>query len=127
MTDLPKSARLRALTLGARAETIAALWLRAKGYRILARQFAVNSGELDIVAARGETLAFVEVKARPSLEEAHGAVSETKRRRICRAAGVWIARNPWASSGWTLRGDAVLVVVWRPPLHIENAFSLELT
>ena len=125
MTDLSRQRRLSALDFGSRAETVAAVWLRLKGYRILARGFTVRSGELDIIAARGGTIAFVEVKARPSLEQALIALTAQKRRRLCRAAAVWIARNPWVADGWTLRGDAVFVGGWRAPLHIEDAFSLE--
>ena len=125
MSGLSKDLRRNALAFGARAETLAAVWLRLKGYRILARQFTVRSGELDIVAARGATIAFVEVKARPSVEQALTAISWEKRRRLCRAAAVWTARNPWVAEGWTLRGDAVFIGGWRPPLHIEDAFALE--
>ena len=78
-------------------------------------------------ASKTATIAFVEVKARPSLDDALSAITETKRRRICRAAAVWVARNPFAAQGWTLRGDAILVGGWRPPLHIEDAFALELS
>ena len=57
---------------------------------------------------RGGSIAFVEVKARADLEVAAIAISATKRRRIARAARVWLTRNPWAA-GLTLRGDAVFV------------------
>jgi putative endonuclease len=123
--EAERERKLRAAAFGARAETLAALWLRLKGYQILSRQFTVRSGELDVVAARGATIAFVEVKARPSLEEALVAITESKRRRLCRAAAVWIARNPSAVQGFTLRGDAIFVGGWRLPLHIEDAFALE--
>ena len=50
--------------LGRRGETLAASFLRRKGYKILARNFQSRLGEIDIVAVDGDTLAFVEVKAR---------------------------------------------------------------
>jgi putative endonuclease len=93
---------------GLKAESIAALFLRLKGYTILARRFVVSGGEIDLIARRGGSIAFVEVKARADLEVAAIAISATKRRRIARAARVWLARNQWAA-GLTLRGDAVFV------------------
>jgi putative endonuclease len=122
---MTQASRREALSFGARAETAAALWLQAKGYRILARGFTVRNGELDIIAARGDTIAFVEVKARGSLDAAHGAIDARKQRRLRHAAKVWLTHNPWAGEKHTLRGDAVLVGGLRPPTHIENAFPLE--
>jgi putative endonuclease len=110
---------------GLRAESIAALMLRLKGYRILARRFVVNGGEIDLIARKGDSIAFVEVKARADLEVAAIAISATKRRRIARAARVWLARNPWAMS-LTLRGDAIFVAPGRLPRHAPSAYRLEL-
>ncbi len=115
--------RRRANRVGRRAEWIAAALLAIKGYRILVRGFTVSGGEIDLVVRRGSTVAFVEVKARPGLEEALLAVSETKRRRISRAAAVWLARNPWAAS-LILRGDAVLVAPRHWPRHVPDAFQV---
>ena len=66
--------RRRARKFGLRAERVAALWLLLKGYRILARQFRIAGGEIDIVARRGGVVAFVEVKARPLLDDAAAAI-----------------------------------------------------
>ena len=99
--------------------------LRLKGYRILARRFVVNGGEIDLIARRGGSIAFVEVKARADLEIAAIAISATKRRRIARAARVWLARNPWAAS-LTLRGDAIFVAPGRLPRHAPSAYRLEI-
>ena len=125
MAARPAGARRRAHRFGLRAETIATLLLRLKGYRVLARRFVVAGGEIDIVAQRGETIAFVEVKARDRLDDAASAILETKRRRISRAARVWLTRNPWAA-GATLRGDAVFVAPGRLPRHLGAAYRLDL-
>jgi putative endonuclease len=118
-------ARLERHRGGLRAETIAALWLRCKLYRILARRYRLRGGEIDIIARRGRTIAFVEVKARASLEEAMTAITEEKRRRISRAAARWLAANPWAADH-VLRADAVFVAPRRLPLHVERAMELDL-
>ncbi len=52
------------------AETRCALGLRLRGYRVLARRYKVPVGEVDIVARRGRTLVFVEVKARATVGRA---------------------------------------------------------
>ena len=65
----PAAARRRAHIYGLRAEWVAALLLRLKGYRVLDRRFAAAGGEIDLVARRGATIAFVEVKARDELDD----------------------------------------------------------
>jgi len=120
----PTKARRRAHRFGLRAESIAALLLRVKGYQVLDRRFSAAGGEIDLVARRGATIAFVEVKARDGLETAAEAITEAKRRRIGRAARVWLARNPWAAA-FNLRGDAVFVAPGRLPRHLAAAYRLE--
>ena len=120
-----RGSRRRAHVFGLRAEWIAAAWLVMKGYRILGRRYLVAGGEIDLIARRGDTVAFVEVKARPGLDEAAGAISEVKRRRLSRAARVWLTRNPWAISA-TLRGDAVFVAPGRLPRHATAAYLLDI-
>jgi putative endonuclease len=108
-----------------RAEWIAAAWLIAKGYRVLARRFVVRGGEIDLVVQRGQTIAFVEVKARGDLDEAAGAIHELKRRRLSWAVRIWVTRNPWAV-GSILRGDAVFIAPGRLPRHTVEAYTLNL-
>ena len=119
------SDRAGARAFGVNAETLAALWLRAKFYRILARGYRIREGEIDIVAQRGATIAFVEVKARPTLDEAALAITPQKRRRISRAARHWLMTHPWAM-GRTLRGDAIFVAPGKAPRHVEGAVELEM-
>ena len=117
--------RLRANRSGRRAERMAAVWLVLRGYRILARGFSVSGGEIDLVVRRGGVVAFVEVKQRATREAAMLAVTETKRRRIETAAGAWLRRNPWAMTS-TLRGDALLLAPRHWPLHVADAFTLDI-
>lgn len=80
------SARRSAERRGRVAETLAALWLLAKGYRILAQRERTPYGEIDIAAFKDGALVIVEVKARPSLDKGIMAVSPKQRGRLLRAA-----------------------------------------
>ena len=119
------SSKHRANLFGSRAEWIAAAWLLAKGYRVLARNFVVRGGEIDIVIRRGATIAFVEVKARKEMQQAVISIQGRKRQRVSRAARVWLTRNPWAL-GSTFRGDAVFISPWRMPRHLVAAYTLNI-
>jgi putative endonuclease len=121
----PSTHRLTAFAFGLRAERVAAIWLWLKGYRILARRYAVPGGEIDLVARRGDVVAFVEVKGRHVLEDALWAITARKRDRLHRAARHWLVRNPWAMQH-ALRGDALFVGRGRLPRHVENAFPLDI-
>src|SRR5580693_6701861 len=72
----PRPERVAAFRLGLSAESRAAMLLIAKGYRIAARRWKTPVGEIDIVARRRRDIAFVEVKARDTLDAAAEAVSE---------------------------------------------------
>jgi putative endonuclease len=117
--------RRRAYRGGRTAERLAAAFLRLKGYRILARHYQAGGGEIDIVARRGDTVAFVEVKIRPSLDEALLAITPAKRRRMAQAARAWLTANPWAMAV-NRRGDAVCLAPWRPPRHLTAVIELDL-
>ena len=116
--------RSKGLDFGARAETIAELWLRLKLYKILARRYRVKGGEIDIVARRGDVVAFVEVKARAEMDAALIAITPQKQRRLRIAAARWLVMNPWAAN-CTLRADAVFVSPRRLPQHVEDVMVLE--
>jgi putative endonuclease len=125
VTSEDSRSRKQAHQQGIFAERFAVAVLRLKGYRILACRYQVRGGEIDIVARRGDTIAFVEVKVRPTLDEARTAIDVVKRRRISRAAKTWLASNPWAAS-LTWRGDAVYIAPWCWPRHEIAAFELDL-
>jgi putative endonuclease len=110
---------------GLRAEALAALWLQARFYRVIERNYRIKGGEIDIVARRGRTIVFVEVKARDDLDTAAIAITPQKQQRFSRAANRWLATHPWAMH-YTLRADAVLIAPGRLPRHVENAFGLDI-
>jgi putative endonuclease len=117
-------ARRAARAYGVKAETVATLWLRARLYTILDRNYRIKGGEIDIVARRGRTVVFIEVKARGDLDDAAIAITPQKRRRVSRAANRWVATHPWAM-GYALRADAIFMAPGRLPRHVENAFELD--
>ena len=107
---------------GLRAESAAAWILRLKGYRILARRYKTPVGEIDIIARRGNVVAFVEVKARAALTAALESVTPRARARITGTARHYIAATP-GIAGCTLRFD---VIALAPPLswrHVVNAWQ----
>jgi putative endonuclease len=119
---LSRADRRRSLWAGHGAEWAAILYLRAKGYRILARRYLVKGGEIDIIARRGTTIAFVEVKLRHTMEAAQISIGADKRRRIAR---VYLSGKD-AAMRMVLRADAIYLAPWRWPLHVEAAFELGL-
>lgn len=116
-----KANKHRAVAFGRRAEALAAWWLRLKGYRILARDRRSSAGEIDLIAARGRRIAFVEVKARGDLTAAAEALSANQRRRIQRAAEGFLAGRT-DLAGFDVRFDVVLVRPWALPIHVADAW-----
>ena len=117
--------RRRTRRRGRQAEAVVAVWLRLKGYRVLARRYRSPVGELDIVARRGRILAIVEVKASTRLNDAAHAISAKQQRRIARAA-LYFQSAHRAHSRCQIRFDAVLVRPWRLPRHLVDAWAVEL-
>lgn len=81
--------------LGAIGEELAARELEARGYAIVARRYRTRHGEIDIVALDGETIVFVEVKARATAEQgtAAEAITAWKQRRLASMAAEYLARQ----------------------------------
>ena len=123
-TDPPRPERVAAFGLGLSAESRAAAYLIAKGYRIAARRFRTPFGEVDIVARRGRVLIFVEVKARNKLDAAAEALQVRQQRRIADAAAFWLSLNPHDTES-NIRFDAMLVAPGKIPRHIQAAFETE--
>ncbi len=107
---------------GRRAEAIAAWYLRAKFYRILARRYRTPLGEIDLIARRGRTVVFVEVKSRPTGEAGLEAVTAKSRQRIARAAALWLAAHP-AAAGLDQRFDVIVAAPGRRPRHHAGIFD----
>ncbi len=105
---------------GRRSETLAAWYLRLKGWRILARRVKTPRGEVDLVARRGRTVAFVEVKWRRSAAELGLAIDEYRLRRVA-AASEAIAHR-FVRAGDDQRIDVLLLAPGRLPRHIVNAW-----
>ena len=114
--------RVAAFRTGLSAEARGAALLMAKGYRILAKRFRTPQGEIDIIARKRSLVAFVEVKARASLDEAAYAVTPRQQRRIIDAAQAWLMAHP-DHAEFELRFDAILVAPRSLPRHLVAAFD----
>jgi putative endonuclease len=112
---------------GRAGEEAAVAWLRRQGYEVVERNAATETGEIDLVARDGDTLCFVEIKARAGGEygPAVEAVDRRKQRRLARAAALWLVENRWDGPcrfdvlGLDAEGDA-----WRFSL-VRDAFAVE--
>jgi len=113
--------RVSAERRGRGAETLACWYLRLKGWHILARRARVPGGEVDIVARRRRTLAFVEVKARASEEAASFALDAWRLRRVAVAAEQLAPR--YMRAGDDVRIDALFIVPRRWPTHLADVWQ----
>jgi putative endonuclease len=115
-------------SLGDRGEEMAVQFLLRTGWHVLDRNFRMGRKEIDVIARRGEVVAFVEVKTRSGLGYGHPleAITWKKRREIQQVAAAWIERK--GRQGDIYRFDAVSVQVrgGGPPLieHIEDAWRM---
>lgn len=120
MTEKRRAAERR----GRGAELIAALWLMAKGYRILGRRQRTPFGEVDLAALRNGVLVIVEVKARKTREAGLYAVTPMQQARLGRAASVLAGR--WRLNALPIRFDVVVIGAgW--PHHVRGAWDVRLT
>ena len=112
--------------LGKRGEHLAVEELERRGYSILARRYRTRCGEIDIVAEEGDTLVFVEVKARETAEfgTAAEAVTPDKMRRVVRMAEDYLMRHQVVDR--PCRFDVVAIMLDGPAPVVElfrNAFD----
>lgn len=104
------------------AETLAALALMLKGYLIVARRHKTPLGEIDLIARRGRTLAFIEVKWRKGRDEAAEAVHAKNRGRVRDAAALYLQKHPQYAD-MNARFDAMAMSPGTWPRHIPNAWE----
>jgi putative endonuclease len=122
VTKLAAPERVAAFRTGLSAESRAAAFLMAKGYRILAKRFRTPYGEIDLVAKKRNLIAFIEVKARANLDDAAYAVTPRQQARIIDAAQGWLMAHP-EHAEFELRFDAILIAPRRLPRHLLAAFD----
>ncbi|MGN3973377.1 YraN family protein [Tsuneonella sp. SYSU-LHT278] len=113
--------RRRAEAAGRRGELAAELYLRAKGWSVLARRRKTPVGEIDLIVRRAGTIAFVEVKWRSRSEDLALAIDEYRLRRVAAAAEA--VAHEYASNGEDMRVDVILLAPGRLPHHIVNAWQ----
>ena len=113
--------RQQAEQRGRRAERIAAWYLRLKGWRIVGRRVRTPVGEIDIVARRFRTTAFVEVKTRGTNADLDYAVDRHRLRRVAAAASALAARHAFPKGD--IRIDVILITPGRMPRHLSNVWD----
>jgi putative endonuclease len=110
---------------GRRSETLAALLLILKGYRILGRRVRTYAGEIDLIAhSPSGVLCFIEVKARGTDDLAAEALGPRQQARIARAAELYLARKPGLDANG-MRFDTVMLAPRSWPKHIRDAWRPE--
>ena len=105
---------------GRNGERIAAWWLRLQGWQIVGERVRTRRGEVDIVARRGRTLAFVEVKTRGDAASLALAINDYRLRRVVDAAEALLPR--YGAGAEEIRIDVMLVRPWRLPIHLKNVW-----
>jgi putative endonuclease len=90
------------------------------GWRVLACRYKHQGGEIDLIALRGKTLAFIEVKARRSLTAALESIHPAQQQRIIRTAMRWLQKHPQYQNH-TTRFDVMTVALWPWPQRLPNA------
>jgi putative endonuclease len=108
---------------GRAAEAVAAEALRAEGWVVLDSRARTGAGEIDLVAERAGLLAFIEVKARPSLREAAYALTPRQQARLVAAAEAWLAAHPGHGDAG-VRFDVIVVAADGTARRIADAFRL---
>ncbi len=118
-TDVRKAERQARYRAGLAAEVLSGLFLLAKGYSILAWRHKTCAGEIDLIAAKGNVVTFIEVKRRQDLETAASAITSRQSQRLRRAANLWLA-NRSRYHNCDIRFDAMLVTPGRLPFHVVD-------
>lgn len=106
---------------GREGERLAAIWMRLKGWQLLAQRVKTPRGEIDLICRKGGTIAFVEVKWRKRSQDLDHAIDQWRLSRVA-AAAECVAHN-YAQSGEDLRIDVILLAPGTLPRHIVNAWQ----
>lgn len=106
---------------GRKGEGFAAWWLRLQGWRVLDQRVKTPRGEIDLVARRWNTVAFIEVKWRATAAERDLAIDEWRLRRVAAAAEAVAHR--YLRPGDSPRIDVLLLAPGLWPRHIVNAWQ----
>ena len=117
----------RRQAFGQKAETIAVRQLEKAGYEIITRNYRNRIGEIDIVARDGQTLVFVEVKARRTLRYGHPkhALTRAKRRKVSMVALEYLKSTGQNSAKARFDVVAITAPSYEPQVEIiKNAFDL---
>jgi putative endonuclease len=112
--------RFAAEKLGRRDENIAAWFLRLKGWRVVATRVKTPRGEVDLIARRGKTIAFVEVKARANVRDLATAIDAYRLRRVAAAAEILLPK--YGKECENMQIDVIMVAPWRWPNHLPNVW-----
>lgn len=106
---------------GREGERLAAVWMRLKGWQVLAQRVKTPRGEIDLVCRKSGTIAFVEVKWRKRSEDLDHAIDQWRLSRV--AAAVECVAHNYAQSGEDIRIDVILLAPGTLPRHIVNAWQ----
>ena len=104
------------------AQNWAAFVRHLKGYAIVGRRVQTPAGEIDLIARRGNVLAFIELKMRQQAVDAAEVLRPRQMSRIVRAPTGWTSRRDWTQQ-FTWRYDLILVTKWRWPKHVRDAWQ----
>lgn len=122
MADEAKTkTRQKAEKKGRRAETLAVLYLRLKGYKIWARRYKTKAGEIDVIARRKNILAMVEVKRRKDMVRAHESLHPQMLKRIEAATHIYCSRHP-KTANLDVRFDVICVLPGFRIRHLRDAW-----
>ncbi|NQZ13878.1 MAG: YraN family protein [Alphaproteobacteria bacterium] len=124
MQAAQKTQKEKTYDKGVWAEKYAATYLAAKGYKVLETRYKTSYGEIDLIIKKDNVIAFVEVKARRSIDEALQSITPKMKERIANTAQYYLSQNAEALK-CDLRFDVIAI---KPPLflaHLDNAWHLD--